>query len=748
MSTDLSPPRSGEREPLLSQHQSRSSLDVVTGHQRNLEKKLRTYLLLRALASGYLPSTEQSVVLLRKFLASGFLAPDNQNLTHDGRKIITLNRRLVNQLIELIRTKNSGDEVQNFVWAARKARLYIDLQGVTEAATEFRVANYKAAYTSFSTISSLIFQNPDFNKLFTDVVTVLRQALSSGVTTAAQTIEQVADEIEPPDTLLDIVGGAPSADQPRIDKESKKTAQEIGEVLEEGIKKAVKDTRETLEEEITPERRDAMKKRVQQAVLNLKRNADYDSSVSTLTLLLKNYLNTYSTAVEAAIDEASDEVRLNKAFVQAGDLFWKFISSFGERSQWEILKERFKVLLEHKNRDPNFENIIDIISDSLRRLLTDPDYLFVDEDELKAKYDELKGRLNSSGGKKLREDVDGVIEQLQRVIISVHNDKQIKSVGSTALSIADLALTNSGGYELNSNLISDIGNVLVPLALETIQYIPIPRLTLVSPDIDILLEPIIFEPGKTINRSSFMPYRVAVVTTNEVDTFKGLKRTETHKSSDARIKIEGLTFKTEDVGYIMKVHRNWLVNFTDQGIASIRLDEKGIDIYLDLEFTTSSVDELVILKGISVQLHKVDFSLKRSKFSFLAWIFKPIIKSMLRKLLQNSLRQAIENGLRTLNREMVYTRERLRATRIANPHDLTTFIRAVLARWKAPSELPIVEVGIDWRAHRASGIAKAPFDGEYAQGSLVDLLETEAMGAADRIKEGDVGGWRNTCFDA
>lgn len=243
-----------------------------------------------------------------------------------------------------------------------------------------------------------------------------------------------------------------------------------------------------------------------------------------------------------------------------------------------------------------------------------------------------------------------------------------------------------------------------------------------------------------------MPYRVAVVTTNELDVFKGWKRTETHKSSNARIKIEGFTFKAEDVGYIMKVHQNWLVNFTDQGIASIRLDEKGIDIYLDIEFTKSSIDELVILKGVTVKLHKVDFTLRQSKFSFLAWLFKPLIKSMLRKLLQNSLRQAIEDGLRSLNREMIYTRERLRAARIANPHDLTTFIRAVLARWTAPTELPI-EVGVDWRAHRASGRAEAPFDGEYAPGSLVGLFETEAMGAGDRVKEGDAGGWRNACFD-
>ncbi|KAF3906527.1 hypothetical protein ABW20_dc0107325 [Dactylellina cionopaga] len=738
--------RPEDREPLLPQHQNHIAPKVVTGHQRSLDKKLHTYLLIRALGRGYLPSNEQSIILLRKLLASDLLAPDNQDLTYDGRKFITLNRQLVKQLIDLLQTKNSGDEVQNFLWAIRKARVHIDLHSLGSAAADVKTANYKAAYSSLSTITSLLFQNQDFNKLFADALTVVRQALASGVSTAAESIEHAADQLEPPDTQLDAIGDAPNPNQPRVDKETRHTVEDIETTLQNGFKDAAKDVKHTLEDTITPERKNAMKERVRQAVIRLRRNTDYNSSVTTITLLLKNYLTAYTAAVEEAVEEVTDDVRPNKALLEAGDLFWTFISSFGERQEWEILKERMKKLLEHKDRDPEFENIIALVSDALRRLFTDPEYLFTDEDEAIRRFKEFKEQLKSADEQNLRDDVDGVIKQLHHVMHSIYNDKQISNVKATGLSIADLALTSSGDYEINTNLLSDFVHVMIPLALETIQYIPIPRLTLLSPDIDILLEPIIFEPGKTINSSSFLPYRVAIVTTNEMDVFKGARRTKTNLSSTARIKIEGLTFKAEEVGYIMDVHRNWLVNFTDSGVASIRLDEKGIDVYLDLEFTRSSVDELVILKGVHVHVHKVDFDLRRSKFSFLAWLFKPLVRPMLRKMLQDSLQQAIEDGLRSLNREMVYTRERLRAARIANPHDLSSFVRAVLARWSAPSDFPI-EVGVDWRAHRASGRAEAPFDGQYAPGSLVGLFEAEAMGAGERVEEGAAGGWRNACFE-
>lgn len=142
-----------DREPLLPQHQHHVAPDVITGHQRNLDKKLHTYLLVRALARGYLPSNEQAIILLRKLLASDVLAPQNQTLTYDGRRFVGLSRRLVKQLIELLQAKNSGDELQNFMWVIKHARVFVDIHGLGSAATNFQTANYKAGVYSFYCVS-------------------------------------------------------------------------------------------------------------------------------------------------------------------------------------------------------------------------------------------------------------------------------------------------------------------------------------------------------------------------------------------------------------------------------------------------------------------------------------------------------------------------------------------------------------------------------------------------------------------
>jgi hypothetical protein len=102
---------------------------------------------------------------------------------------------------------------------------------------------------------------------------------------------------------------------------------------------------------------------------------------------------------------------------------------------------------------------------------------------------------------------------------------------------------------------------------------------------------------------------------------------------------------------------------------------------------------------------------------------------------------AIGEALHFANRELLYARERLRATRIADPDDLKTFFKAVLARL-TPADDPdlYTRVGVGQPGH---GV----FEGVYAPGSIVKLWRDEATQAPQRIRENERDGWRNSIFD-
>jgi len=89
----------------------------------------------------------------------------------------------------------------------------------------------------------------------------------------------------------------------------------------------------------------------------------------------------------------------------------------------------------------------------------------------------------------------------------------------------------------------------------------------------------------------------------------------------------------------------------------------------------------------------------------------------------------------------VFARERLRATRICDPDDLGTFVKAIMARL-TPQEDPdlYVRVGVEQPG-------KGVFKGVYAPGSVVKLWNEEAARASERIEDYGMDGWRNDIFD-
>jgi hypothetical protein len=143
---------------------------------------------------------------------------------------------------------------------------------------------------------------------------------------------------------------------------------------------------------------------------------------------------------------------------------------------------------------------------------------------------------------------------------------------------------------------------------------------------------------------------------------------------------------------------------------------------------------------VRVHIHKLDYTLRKSKLSWLGWLFKPFLKHLIRRSLEKTLAESIADVLHAANRELLYARERLRATRIADPQDLLTFVKAVVARLK-PEEDPdmYTRIGVETPT-------KGVFKNVYTPGSIVKLWHEEAMGAEESIEERGEK-WRNAIFD-
>ena len=591
------------------------------------------------------------------------------------------------------------------------------------------------AYESLRTVGSLLLTNSDFRLFLGDLNVIGRQVFADTAFSLSDVAKEAGNKLEPSEQDKEAIK------EPGSDEGPKPTAEDLGnevadvsKIVTNGLVKTGQDAVISAKENITGDQKDTLLYRLKQAVLKLRKRNDYSDSVSTIGLLIRRYAKAYSRAVDHTISAAQDDVDTNPELDRAVKNFWSLLSSFGDRKEWELLEQKVNKIMEHSQKDPDFEHLMEDVGTSVEKLLSDPDFF----ESADRKIQELREKAKNVGSdSSLRKDVDDALEQLQITVKSVVEDPDVNALVSTTGKI--LSILSPTHAVTNSDLIQDSLHVFIPLLIQTIQYIPIPRLEVSVPEIDLLLENLIIEPGRTVNNTSFLPYKLRIETYNDLEIRKAKFRTTSSVTSLVTVKVDGLSVRAEEIGFWLRAHSGFL-RLADEGIASFALDERGIDIHMDVEIGKEKLEKILTLKAVRVHVHKLTYTLRKSKFSWLAWLIKPMLRPIVRKVLEKQLATAIADGIHAANRELLFARERLRATRISDPQDVRTFIKAVMTRL-TPEEDPDV--------YTAVGVtpSKGVFNGVYAPGSVVKVWEEEGRRAGEVVDDNAVQGWRNEIFE-
>jgi len=727
-----------DREPLLPQYEDDTSL------QRQLHQKLHTYQMCRALSQGYMPSTEQIVINLRTILAHDALQQEGRELSESGRRLVHYTRQWLQQFMDLILHKNERDQIQDLIWYLSKSRVAIDADHLAQRARQSRArADTAAAYQSLRTVGSLLLTNSDFRMFLNDLNVVGREVFKDSAFSLSSVAEEAGRRIEPSEAQRKAVAD-PAGDgdmQPPDTRDLEQDLARAGEIVVNGSAQVAKTTVESAENKLSGDEGTTMLNRLKQAVIKLRRRDDYSDSVSTLSLLIQRYAKVYSRAALEIQDAVAEDTDHNPALDRAVHNAWLLLTSFGDKKEWEKVEQCWNQVMRHKESDPRFEEMMREVGTSLQNMLTDPaffDHAQEKFQELKAKSQEMEKESN------LNDDIQALVKQLGAAFQAILADEDIHNLITTTSRI--FRIISPLDRSTNPDLIQDSMNVFVPMLVAAVQYIPIPRLEISTPDLDLLLESLIFEPGHTVNRTSFLPYRFKVETYNDFEIRAAhANRNVRSTTSLMTIKLDGFSIRAEEIGFWLRAH-NGLLRFADEGIASFALDEKGIDIHIDVEICRERLEQILTLKAVRVHIHKFTYKLRKTKFAWFGWLFKPLLRPILRKTIEKQLASALADFFHAANRELVFARERLRATRISNPDDLMTFFRAVMARLQ-PAEDPDLYTRVGVRPPRSGWLRDNVFSGVYAPGSIVKVWDEEARQASERVEEHEDGGWRNEIFD-
>lgn len=677
-------------------------------------------------------------------------------------------RRLIIAIIALLEEKNSDDQLQEFLWCLRRSRAGFDGAEIVDAVAEMEQAEVGAGVEALKTVGELLMGNKEFRRLVEDATVLAREVVSETAEVGAEKVKVVAEAIRPEEGEVErVADGVPAGveeEEMKVGmngkrKEPEEVVKDVAEALGEGVRDTViagvENTKEVLEAEGKGE---VLLERMKRTVLRLKARTDYTDSVSIVSTLLKRYALAYSRSLSAPTETLADAIHTNSALDEAAAKFWSLITSFGSPSEWDSLLQHWDDLLSHLTSDTDFERLMNEAGSVFTDILTDPN-LFTSSQTLEQRLTPLRNlaaSFNTTYTTSLSDSLLNLISQLSRTLQSITADKSLANIITHSRSIiTNISGPPGGGFTFNPSLASDLTHILLPTLFSLIQHIPLLRLTVSSPEIDLLIENLILTPGDTINASSFFPHRLSLTSTSSFSLSKPHTKKIVYNStasSNATIKLSGLSLRADEVGYYLRAHTG-IWRFWDEGIVSILLDEKGIDVTLDVEFARDRVENLVTLNNVVVDIHKLNYVIHQSRFRWLAWPFKPILKRILRRILKQQFEAAIFDAGRFVNREVVFARERLRAARVARPKTWWRFLKAVGARLRLPEQTGDLEVGFGVTSKKGEGYGGV-FENRYAPGSVVGLWEREGEGVEEWVDVGAVGerergreGWRNKAFD-
>ncbi|KAI9842482.1 MAG: hypothetical protein M1838_003107 [Thelocarpon superellum] len=693
--------------------------------------------MLRATSKGYMPSSEQIIINLRTLLASDILNPTQRDLSDSGRFLVKYTKQWLAEVIDLLRHKNDGDQVQEFIWFLSKADLSLDTQDLAKTASTARArADASAGYESLKTVGSLLLTNSDFRLFLGDLHVVARQIFADTAVTLSDVAKEAAEEVEPSEEdskMIQNAGSEPGP--PPTTGELGGDVTDLSQVVTNGLHRTGQEAVTSLKENVSGDQKQTLLHRLRQAVFKLRQRNDYSESVSTVALLLKRYATVYSRAMDDTLSTIQRDVKPNDELDLAVRNAWSLVTSCGDRQAWKALEEKFAAVVRHSQTDPDFESLMNDVGNTVQKMLTDPDFFESANDQI----ERLRQKSRGVGGESsLRDEVVSLLEQFRTTLDSVLHDAEISKLIATSLKIINIL--SPVHSTTNGELIDDSLHVFIPLLIQSIQYIPIPRLEVSVPEVDLLLENLIIEPGRTVNNTSFFPYRLRIESYNDLEIRKAKFRTTSNVTSLVTIKLDGMSLRADEIGFWLRAHSG-ILRLADQGIASFELDERGIDIHVDVEVGKDRLEKMLSLRDVRVKIHHLSYTLRKSKLAWLAWLIKPLLRPIVKKVMEKQIATAISDLLHAGNRELLFARERLRATRIADPQDLRTFVKAVMTRLTpAPDPDLYANVGVD-----APG--KGIFAGVYAPGSVVKLWHDEADAAGEVVDGSAEGGWRNEVFN-
>jgi len=205
----------------------------------------------------------------------------------------------------------------------------------------------------------------------------------------------------------------------------------------------------------------------------------------------------------------------------------------------------------------------------------------------------------------------------------------------------DLGQDEGGKTTFKPHLLKDVTEVILPRALETIHYIPIPRLEYSDPMMDCVIENLIIESDNLAPN---------VLEFSSDNYFKWGRKTIKNKNKNkVMLAVSGVQMDLRDVSFYVHKKKGF-PSLTDQGLCDVFMGGDGFSFKVAMQTADkTSRTNFFEVTDVKVQVKNFNIKLKQSKHKLLFAIGKPLLLRIMRPALQKVLEAAIKKKARDLD---------------------------------------------------------------------------------------------------
>ncbi|KAG0307291.1 hypothetical protein BGZ98_000631 [Dissophora globulifera] len=662
-------------------------------------QKFKFFECLQALVKGRLPTNDQIDHFLSMAQNSSSIDARAHMLSSDGQALYRDYKELIRTTRDIVYEKNEQELFQNFIYHCSQAT-DSTTQNVQTPNLDVGISSKKAKAEGKETldnmvaVAKLITTNSEFRSILNELLQLAREVFGEGATKVADNAQHIGSKVSTAATnasqnVVEATESGNAALQDQIQtttdavEETANEAQGSHTAAGEAARNSLSHTSsmntsalkaqasnmkdrlnkqagafkenaragaaQTKEDAIryanakfTPEMRQNLIQRLKVVVGQIQAEPQYQKAIDSVMSLIGTWRGRAKTPAGGINAEASkiiSDPNVESAIIEFKIILQRWAQGYPLDPLITLVKSMWIKAME----DPELNQYMNSVGIFMAKAMREPDY--VTSSAINNDANGLIDQGNTLLRVKYKTDTDAILNESQTFFQMLNTDPKAQEVAANFRRFAsDLFYDKNGKVAFKPHLFDDFRFVFFPAMVESLQFIPIPRIEYSDLKVDLMFDNMILTSTDLLPRF----FEIDMRNTIRMTPRGNANRTVDPNRHDFSIIIQGLEANLRNVDYYVKTKDGF--RFRDRGVADVLINRNGMDISISGKKTPpeSETPSLITIRDVNVVIHSLTIKMRNSKHPVMYFFAQPFIKTMVKdaiaRALETQIRQLLTSG--------------------------------------------------------------------------------------------------------